>query len=136
MNEIFFFLAGDKCNPEMHLRQTRFTYSACGTFTKNNKRLLKLNETGGSKYFYRNELDKVCFQHHMAYGYFKYLPRRTASDKVLRNKAFNIAKNPKYDGYQRSIASVLLQLFISFLIKRFLVVLLKVRLFQTNLLWT
>ena len=42
----------------------------------------------------------------MAYGDFKYLARRTASDKVLRDKAFNIAKNPKYDGYQRGLASM------------------------------
>ena len=42
----------------------------------------------------------------MAYGYFKDLKRRTASDKVLKDKAFNIAKNPKYDGYQRRLASM------------------------------
>ena len=53
----------------------------------------------------------------MAYGNFKDLNRRTASDKILREKAFNIAKNPKYDGYQRGIASW----FINFLIKRLLV---------------
>ena len=39
---------------------------------------------------------KACFQHDMAYGHFKDLAKRTASDKVLRDKAFNIAKNPKY----------------------------------------
>ena len=48
---------------------------------------------------YRNKLDRVCFQHDMTYGDFKDLPRRTASDKVLREKAFNIAKNPEYYGY-------------------------------------
>ena len=42
----------------------------------------------------------------MAYGDFKDLTRRTASDKILHDKAFNIAKNPKYDGYQRGIASM------------------------------
>ena len=42
----------------------------------------------------------------MAYGDFKYLTRRTASDKILRDKEFNIAKNPKYDGYQKDLASV------------------------------
>ena len=51
-------------------------------------------------------MDKACFQHDMAYGDFKDLARRTASDKVLRDKAFNIAKNPKYDGYQRGLASM------------------------------
>ena len=55
---------------------------------------------GNTNYIYKNQLDKACFQHDMAYGDFKDLARRTASDKVLRDKAFNIAKNPKYDGYQ------------------------------------
>ena len=64
---------------------------------------IKLKETGDASYIYKNELDKACFQHDMAYGDFKDLARRTASDKVLRNKAFNIAKNPKYGGYQRGM---------------------------------
>ena len=42
----------------------------------------------------------------MAYGDFKDLPRRMTADRVLRDKAFNIAKNLKYDGYQRRIASM------------------------------
>ena len=58
----------------------------------------KFKETGDSRYIYRYELDKACFQHDIAYGDFKDLARRKASDKVFRNKAFNIAKNPKYDG--------------------------------------
>ena len=89
MNKIVnkFLLAGDKFMPEIHLKQPRFTYSACGPFTK-------------------NELDKACFQHDMAYGDFKDLKRRTFSDKVLRDKASNIAKNPKCDGYQRGLASI------------------------------
>ena len=62
-------------------------------------------------FIYRNELDKACFQHDMVYGDFKDLARRTASDKVLRNKAFKIAKNPEYDGYQRRLASVVSKLF-------------------------
>ena len=84
--------------PEMHLKQRGFTYSACGSFTKNKERIQKFKETGDTTYIYKNELDKTCFQH-MAYGDFKDLKRRTTSDKVLRVKAFNIAKNPKYDGY-------------------------------------
>ena len=86
--------------PEMHLKQPGFTYSACGSFTKNKERIQKFKETGDTSYIYKNELDKACFQHDMAYGDFKDLARRTASDKVLRDKAFNIAKNRKYDGYQ------------------------------------
>ena len=91
---------------EMHLKQPGFTYSSCGPFTKNKKRIEKFKETGDTSYIYKNELDRACFQHNMAYRDFKDLARRTASDKVLRDKAFNIAKNPKYDGYQRGLASM------------------------------
>ena len=108
MNEIVnkFLLAGDKFMPEMHLKQPGFTYSACGPFTKNKERIQKFKETGDTKYIYRNELDKACFQHDMAYGDFQDLARGTASDKVLRDEAFNIVKNIKYDGYQRGLASM------------------------------
>ena len=58
-----------------------------------------MKETGDSKYVYQNELDKACFQHDMAYGHFKDLPRRTTAGKVLHDKAFNTAKNPKNIGY-------------------------------------
>ena len=108
MNEIInkFLLAGDKFKPEMHLRLPGFTYSACEPFTKNKERIQKFKETGDSRYIYQNKLDKACFQHDMAYGDFKDLTKRTASDKILRDKAFNIAKNPKYDGYQRGLTSM------------------------------
>ena len=106
-----FLLAGDKFMSEMNLRQPGFTYSACGLFTKNKERIQKFKETENSRYIYQNELDKACFQHDMAYGDFKDLTRRTASDKILRDKAFNIAKNPKYDGYQRGLASIIYNFF-------------------------
>ena len=101
MNEIVnkFLLAGNKFIPEMHLKQPGFTYSACRPFTKNKEIIQKFKERGGNSYIYKNELGKACFQHDMAYGDFKDLKRRTASDKALRDKAFNVAKNPKYDGY-------------------------------------
>ena len=101
MNEINnrFLLANDKFMPEMHLKQPGFTYSACGPFTKNKERIQKFKETADASYIYKNELDKACFQHDMAYGDFNNIARITASDKALRDKAFNIAKNPKYDGY-------------------------------------
>ena len=89
-----FILAGDKFMPEMHLRQPQFTCSACGPFTKNKERIQKVKETGYSKYIYKNELDKACFQLDVAYGDFKDLAKRTAADKVLIDKAFNIAKDP------------------------------------------
>ena len=82
MNEIVnkFLLPGDKFMPQMHLKQPRFTYSACPPFTKNKERIQKFRETGDTSYIYKNELDIVCFHHDMAYGDFKNLLRRTASD--------------------------------------------------------
>ena len=97
--------------PDMHLKQPGFTCSACGPFTKNKERIRKFKETGDTSYIYKNELDKACFQHDMAYGDFKDLARRTASDKVLKDKAFNIAKNPKYDGISKRSCIYGLQFF-------------------------
>ena len=116
MNEIIykFLLAGDKFMSEMHLKQPGFTCSAYGPFPENKERIQKFIETGDSSYIYKNELDKACFQQDIVYGDFKDLKRRTGSDKVLRGKAFNITKNPKYDGYQRDLASMVYK----FLIKR------------------
>ena len=114
MNEIVnkFLLAGHKFMPEMYFKQPRFTYSACRPCTKKSKeRIQKFKETGDTSYIYKNELHKACFQHDMAYGDFKDLKRRTFSDKVLRDKAFNISKNPKYDGYQRGLASMVYKFF-------------------------
>ena len=113
MDEIVnkFLLAGDKFMPEMHLRQSQFAYSACGLFTKNKERIQKFKETGDTSYIYKNELDKVCFQQHLAYGDFKDLPKISAADKVLRNKAFKIASDQKYDGYQRGLASMVYKFF-------------------------
>ena len=104
-------LAGDKFMPGMYLKQPGFTYSTRGPFTKNKERIKKLKKTGDTSYIYKNELDKACFQHDMAYADFKDLARRAASDKVLREKVFNIAKNPKYDGYQRGLASIVYKVF-------------------------
>ena len=106
-----FLLAGDKFMSEMHLRQPDFIYRACGPFTKNKQRIQKFLETRDTNYIYRNELEKACFQHDMVYGDFKDLKRRTQSDKVLKNKAFEIASNPKYDGYQRGLASIVYTFF-------------------------
>ena len=96
---------------EMHLKQPGFTYSACGLFTKNKERIQKIKETGDTSYIYKNELDKACFQHDTAYGDFKDLKRRRASEKFLRDKAFNIAKKAKYDGYKRRLASMVYKFF-------------------------
>ena len=113
MNDIInkFLLAGDKFIAEMHLRQPGSTYSACGPFTKSKKGIQKFKQTGDSRYIYKKELDKAYFQHDTAYGDFKDLKKRTAADKVLRDKAFNIAKSPKYDGYQRGLSSMVYRFF-------------------------
>ena len=87
--------------PEMNLKQPGFTYSACDPFTKNKQRIKKFMQTGNRSFIYKNELDKPCFQHDMAYGKSKELVKRTQCKKVLKGKAFKIASNPKYDGYQR-----------------------------------
>ena len=101
MNRVInkFLLAGDNFMPEMQLKQPQFIYSACGPFTKNKEIIQKFKDTGDSKYIYRNGLDKACFQHDMVYGDFKDLTKRTAADKVLRDKVFNIVEDLKYGGY-------------------------------------
>ena len=106
-----FLLAWYKFLLEMHLKQPAFIYSACRPFTKNKDRTQKFKETRYTNYIDKNYLDKACFQHDMAYADFKDLKRKTASDKVLRDKAFNSAKNPKCDGYQRGLAFMVYQVF-------------------------
>ena len=92
--------------PEMHLRQPSFVYSACGPFTRHKERIKEFKRTGDTRYIDRNELDNACFQHDSAYANHKDLINRTEADKVLRNKAYDIASNPEYDGYQRGLASM------------------------------
>ena len=97
--------------PEMHLKQPGFTYSACIPFTKNEERIEKFMQTRNTNFIYKNELDKASFQHDMAYGKPKHLAKRTQSDKVLRDKAFKFVSDPKYDGYQRGLASMIYKFF-------------------------
>ena len=99
MNDIAnnFLLAGDRLMPEMHLRKSGFTFSTCGPFTKNKEQIQKFMQTGDANYIYKNDLDKACFLHDL--------------DKVIRDKAFEIASNPKYDGYQRGLASMSFKFF-------------------------
>ena len=113
MNEIVnkFLLVGVKFMPEMHLKQPGFSYSACGPFTKNKERIEKFMQTGNTDFIYKNELDKACFQHDMAYGKSEGLVKRTQSDLVLKDKAFKTASNPKYDGYRRGLASMVYKFF-------------------------
>ena len=113
MNNIInkFLLAGGKFMLEMHLKQPGFTYSACGPFTKHKERIKKFEQTGDTRYIYRNELDKACFQHDAAYADNKDLLNTTRADKILRGKAYTIASNPQYDGYQRGLTSMVYNFF-------------------------
>ena len=113
MNNVInkFLLVDDKFMPEMHLRQPQFVYSACGPFTRHKERIKEFKGTGDTRCIYRNELDKACFQHDSAYANHKDLINRTKADKVLRDKAYNIVSNPKYDGYQRGLASMVYKFF-------------------------
>ena len=113
MNEIInkFLLVGDTFVLEMHLKQPGFTCSACGPFAEKKERIEKFMQTGNTDFIYRNELDKTCFQHDMAYRKSKHLIKRTQSDKVLKDKAFKFASNPQYNGYQRGLASMVYKYF-------------------------
>ena len=113
MNEIInkFLLVGDKFMPEMHLKQPGFTYSACGPFTNHAERIKKFKQMGNTSYIFKNELDKACFKHDSAYADYKDLVNRTRADKVLKNRAFEIASDPKYDGCQRGLASMVYKFF-------------------------
>ena len=97
--------------PEMHLKQTGFTYSACGPFTKYCKRIQKFKEAGNLKYLYRNELGKACFAHDAAYSDSKDLAKEATWDKILTDRAYEIARNHKYHGYQRALASMIYKIF-------------------------
>ena len=111
MNEIVnkFLLVGDKFMPEMHLKPSGFTYSACGPFTHKKERIEKFMQTGNTDFIYKNEFDKACFQDDMTYGKIKDFIKRKQSDKVSKDKAFKIASNPNYDGYQ--LASMVYKFF-------------------------
>ena len=95
MNEIInkFLLVEDKFMPEMHLKKPVFTNSACGLFTKNKERIKKFMQTRNTDFIHKNQLDKACFQHD------------------LKDKGFKIASDPKYDGYQRGLASIVYKFF-------------------------
>ena len=111
MNEIVntFLLAEDKFMSEMHLKQPG--YSACGPCTKNIEKTEKFMQTGNTDCIYKNDFDKSCFRHDMAFGKYKDLTKRTQSDKVFKDQALEIASNLKYDRYQRGLASMVFKFF-------------------------
>ena len=89
---------------ELHLKA--FTYSSCGPFTKHRERIQKFRETSNLKHLCRNS--KACFAHDEAYSDSKDLVKRTISYRILKNTAYEIARNHKFDGYQRALASMVL----------------------------
>ena len=94
--------------PELHLVDLIVKkYSAYGPFTKHTQRIQDFLNTGKLSYIYKNDIDKSCFQHDMAYNNFKDLEKRTHLDIVLKNKALKIASNPKYNGYERGLANMI-----------------------------
>ena len=97
--------------PELHLKELRFTYSDCRPFTKHRERVQRFRETDNLKYLYRNELDKVCFAHHAAYSDRKDVAKRTISDKILKDKTYEIARNCNCNGYESALASMVYKFF-------------------------
>ena len=101
----------------MYLKQPGFTCSSCGPFTKHCERIQKFRETGNLKHLCRNELDKAYFAHDAAYSESKDLSKRTISDKVLKDRAYEIGRNPGYrmimdiKGYQSALVSMVYKFF-------------------------
>ena len=106
-----FLLTGDKFMPKLHFKQPGSTTSACGTFTKHCEIIKKFRETVDLKHSYRNKLDEACFVRNAAYSDGKDLAKRTISDKILNDRAYEIARNRGYDGYQRVLASMVYKFF-------------------------
>ena len=97
--------------PKLHLKQPGFTYSACRQFSKRCGRIQKFRETSNLTHLCKNELDRASFAHDAAYSDSKDLGKRTTWDQILEDKAYQIAGNHKYDGYQRALASIVYQFF-------------------------
>ena len=104
-------MTGDKFIPELHLKQPGFTYSVCGPFAENVERNQKLWQTGNLKHLYRSELDEACLAHDAIYSDSDDLAKTTISEKILKDRAYEIAKNSGYDEHQRALASMVNKLF-------------------------
>ena len=113
-------------NAEMHLKQPGFTYSVCGSFTRNKEKIEKFMQEGNADFIYRNELDKAYFQHDMAYGNSRELAKRTQSNKVLKLQFESFVKHLKLPVIQKMmvIKEDYLQWFTIFLIRTLLEVML------------
>ena len=103
-----FLLTADKFITETHLKDLKLgTYSACGPFPRPKDRISKFIQTGDTNYIYKNEVNKTCFAHDAAYSDLKDIKNRTAADEILRDKAYEIAKDPKHYDSQRGRASII-----------------------------
>ena len=113
MNKIInkFILTGDKYMTELYLKQLGFTYSSCGPFTKHCERIQKFRETSNLKQLYRNELYKAYFAHDAAYSDSKDLAKKTISDRILKDRPYENARNHGYNGCQRALASMVYKIF-------------------------
>ena len=113
MNKIVtkFLLTGGKFMPELHLKRPGFTDRACGPFTKHRERIQTFRETDNLKHLYGNNLDKACFAHDAAYSHSKDLAKRNISGKILKDRAYEIARNRNYNVYQRALASMVYNFF-------------------------
>ena len=101
----------DKFMLELHLKQPEFNYSACAPFTNHSERIRNFRETANLKHLYRSKLDKVCFAHDSAYSDSKVLSKTAISDKILKDRAYEIGRDRSYEGYQRAIPSMVYEFF-------------------------
>ena len=99
-------LTGDKFMPKLYLGQPEFTSSFCEPFTKWRERNKKFRKRGDLNYIYKNKLDKACFSNNAANVDKKDLAKNTILDKILKDRTYEIARNLKYDGYQRRLPSI------------------------------
>ena len=107
-----FLLIGDKFMPEIHLWDPKVKkYSACGPFTRHQKRIGMFMKDGRLSHILKNRVDAACFQHDSAYAECKDRANRKQSDTVLKNKALKIATDPRVNGYQRGLASMVYKFF-------------------------
>ena len=106
-----FLLTGDTFILELHSKKPGFTYSACASFTKHREKIQKFRETVNVKHLYRDGLDKACFAHDGAYSDNKDFTKRAISNKILKERAYETARNSKYDGYLRGLASIAYKFF-------------------------
>ena len=102
-----FLLTGDKFMPKLHLRQRVFAYSAWGQFTKLGEMIQKLKKVGHFNYIYKDELDQAYFAQNAAYAASKDLAKSTVLGKILKDWAYEIALNSKFNRHQRWLQSMM-----------------------------